>query len=545
VETLLGDDLFRQIAGVLLVSALVGVAAVLLRQPLIVAFIVVGVVVGPSVLGVVEAEDEIALLAEIGIALLLFVVGLKLDLRLIRTIGPVAAAAGLGQVLFTSIVGFGIALALGLDAVTSLYVAIALTFSSTIIIVKLLTDKREVDHLYGRIAVGFLIVQDIVVVVVLIALAAAGGEGGEGLGSRLLEVALYGALLAAAVAVAMRWLLTPILHALARSQELLVLSAVAWAVGLAAIAEAAGLSREVGAFVAGVALASTPYREVLGARLASLRDFLLLFFFIDLGAGLDLTLLDEQIAPALVFSVFVLVGNPLIVLVILGAMGYRAGVSFRAGLTVAQISEFSLILAAVGLSLGHIDRDAVGLVTTVGLITIGVSTYMILNSDRLYERLAPVLRVFERAKPTAGERIALDTGAVSPRVVVFGLGRYGGEVANGVRKGGEPVLGVDYDPAALKAAARRGIPVFYGDVEDPELPGVLPLHEARWVVSTVRRLDENLSLLHALRAHGYGGRIAVAADGDEDRRELERAGADLVLLPFADAAGRLVEALGE
>lgn len=155
---------FFELATLLALAAAVGFVGLLLRQPLIIAFIAVGMLAGPSALGIVRSHESIELLAELGIAVLLFLVGLKLDLKLIRTLGVVALATGLGQVAFTSIVGFSIRLALGLDAVTTLYVAVALTFSSTIIIVKLHSDKREVDSLHGRIALGFLIVQDLVVV---------------------------------------------------------------------------------------------------------------------------------------------------------------------------------------------------------------------------------------------------------------------------------------------------------------------------------------------------------------------------------------------
>ena len=171
------SDVFTEIAVLLLVAAVIGAIGVRLRQPLIVAFIAVGILVGPSVLGWVSANDQVDLLAQLGIALLLFVVGLKLDLHIIRTMGPVALATGLGQVLFTSVIGYFIAIALGMTSVTALYVAVALTFSSTIIIVKLLSDKREVDALHGRIAIGFLIVQDIVVVLVMIGLTALGETG--------------------------------------------------------------------------------------------------------------------------------------------------------------------------------------------------------------------------------------------------------------------------------------------------------------------------------------------------------------------------------
>ena len=353
------SDVFTEIAVLLLVAAVIGAIGVRLRQPLIVAFIVVGILVGPSALGWVSADDQVDLLAKLGIALLLFVVGLKLDLRIIRTMGPVALAAGLGQVIFTSVVGYFIAIALGLPPVTALYVAVALTFSSTIIIVKLLSDKREGDALHGRIAIGFLIVQDIVVVLVMIGLTALSeADDAAGLVWEAIEVLLKGGLFIATIGLLMRYVLTPLLHQLARSPELLVLFAIAWAVALGAAGVYLGFSKEVGAFLAGVSLASTPYREAIGARLVSLRDFLLLFFFIDLGAGLELATLGAQVVPAIVLSLFVLIGNPLIVMIILGLMGYRKRTGFLAGLTVAQISEFSLILGALGLSLGHIDAGS-------------------------------------------------------------------------------------------------------------------------------------------------------------------------------------------
>ncbi|HEX21851.1 MAG TPA: sodium:proton exchanger, partial [Chromatiales bacterium] len=285
-------DVFTEMAVLLLLATVIGAIGVRLRQPLIVAFIAVGILVGPSVFGWVSANDQVDLLAKLGIALLLFVVGLKLDLHIIRSMGLVALATGLGQVFFTSVVGYFIAIALGMTPVTALYVAVALTFSSTIIIVKLLSDKREVDTLHGRIAIGFLIVQDIVVVLVMIGLAALGeaadAADAAALGREAVEVLIKGGLFIAAIGLLMRYVLTPLLHQLARSRELLVLFAIAWAVALGAAGGYLGFSKEVGAFLAGVSLASTPYREAIGARLVSLRDFLLLFFFIDLGAGLEL-----------------------------------------------------------------------------------------------------------------------------------------------------------------------------------------------------------------------------------------------------------------
>lgn len=535
------NDVFADIALVLLVAALVGAVAVRLHQPLIVAYIVVGVLVGPTGIGLVEPNEAITLLAEIGIALLLFVVGLKLDLGLVRRVGPVAVAAGLGQVVFTSVIGFGIGLALGMSTVTALYVAVALTFSSTVVIVKLLSDKGEIEELHGRIAIGFLIVQDIVVIVVMIALTTFGSSDPDrSLATEVGRVILGASALFVALAVLMRWVLTPLLHRLAHSSELLVLFAIAWAVIFAAIADAVGLSNAVGAFLAGFSLASTPFREAIGARLVSLRDFLLLFFFIDITAAMSFADAWAQVPEALVFSIFVLVGNPLIVMIILGGMRYRKRVSFLAGLTVAQISEFSLILAALGLRLGHIDDDTVTLITIVGLVTIALSTYMIMYSHTLYAAFAPYLGVFERTPPVIGP-LTDDDGHRQPEVVVLGLGRYGSRVVEGLVERGMRVLGVDLDPRALARWEERGVDVLYGDLEDPELPTLLPLEGASWVVSTIRRADANLALLHALRHHGYTGRIAVAAHRRADAERLRYAGAHRVLLPYASAAREVVE----
>ena len=485
----------------------------------------------------VELRTEIELFARLGIALLLFVVGLKLDLHVIRTVGPVALASGLGQVVFTSAVGYLIALLLGMPHVTALYVAVALTFSSTIIIVKLLSDKREVDALHGRIAVGFLIVQDIVVVLVMIGLTALGQTGEEGihLGWEALKILLKGAAMLLTVALLMRYVLPRLMHRLAHSSELLMLFAIAWAVLGASAGDALGFSKEVGAFLAGVSIASTPYREQVVARLISLRDFLLLFFFIELGAALDLGALGAQLGASAVFSLFVLIGNPLIVMAIMGYMGYRKRTGFLAGLTVAQISEFSLILAALGLSLGHLQQETVGLITLVGLITISASTYMILYSHALYERLAPWLSLFERKTPHR-ELDSQHYDDADFDVLLIGLGRYGAALAANLREQGCRLLAVDFDPGAVQQHIRDGYRVHYGDAEDPEFVASLPLARVRWVVSTVRDRAINRMLMHGLRQQDYRGRIAVAASSRQDARSLEQAGADMVLIPYADAA---------
>jgi len=427
---------------------------------------------------------------------------------------------------------------LGLAPVTAAYVAVALTFSSTIIIVKLLSDKGEVDELHGRIAIGFLIVQDIAVVVAMIALTAIDTATGTPPIQQVLEVLLRGAVLLGGLGAVMRWVLPRVVHRMARQSELLVLFAIAWAVGLASVTVWLGFSEEVGAFLAGVALASTSYREAIGGRLVPLRDFLLLFFFLDLGSTLELGLAGEQILAATVLSVFVLVGNPLIVMAIMGTMGYRKRVSFLAGLTVAQISEFSLILAALGRDLGYIDPGTVGLITTVGIITITASTYLITYSHQIYARLEPLLDVFERRQPSPEPRAAT---AASPQVIVVGLGRFGREIVDELLPLGLDILVVDFDPLRIRAWQEQlQVEMMYGDAEDPELPAALPLHHVSWVISAVRTVDANVAVVKHLRSCGFAGSIAVVAHTDAEATELQEAGADLAVNLFRTSAQPII-----
>jgi len=357
------------------------------------------------------------------------------------------------------------------------------------------------------------------------------------------KVFAYGALMLGAVALFVRHLANPLMARLARAPELLVTFAIGWAAMLAALGHYLGFGKELGGLLAGVSLASTPVREMIAARLASLRDFLLLFFFISLGASLDLSALTAVVVPALVFAAFVLVGNPLIVLAIMGAMGYRKRTGFLAGLTVAQISEFSLIFMALGVSLGHAPQSALGLVTLVGLATIAVSTYMITHSHRLYTWLEPLLGVFERRRPRGGFKDDAQPATGSYDAIVFGLGRYGARLAEELRGAGLAVLGVDFDPDTVRRARAVGQDSVFGDASDPEFIAQLPLQGVGWAVCTVpehdlgvTHEDPRLALLRSLRGLGFAGRVAIAAHRDAVAAQLETEGADLVLRPYRDAA---------
>lgn len=543
---------FAEVAVLLVMATAIGLLGIALHQPLIVSFIAVGLIAGPSALNVVHSDAQIDLLAQLGIVVLLFLVGIKLDMKLIRTLGTVSLVTGLGQVAFTSVFGYLIGVALGLDGLTSFYVAVALTFSSTIIIVKLLSDKREIDALHGQIALGFLIVQDLVVVLAMIVLSAIGvGATTEVRGGReVVAVLAAGVGMVTLVIFFVRYIATPLTERLAAAPELLVVFAIAQAAMCAAIGDVVGLGKEVGGLLAGLSLASTPYRETIAARLAPLRDFLLLFFFIALGSALDLSLLGVHVTAAIVFSLFVLIGNPIIVLAIMGIMGYRKRTSFLAGLTVAQISEFSLIFVAMGVSIGHVTEDALGLVTMVGLVTIAASTYMITYSHQLFTFCEPLLGVFERKGTPRETGEAASHGDRSGQVILFGLGRFGTAVGLRLHKRGIRVVGIDFNPLAVRRWHELGLDAQFGDAGDPEIVDALRLQSAAWIVCTVPQQGTGLShedtrstLIQLARSAGFRGRVAVTSHTATEMDALLAYGADVVLQPFQDAADRAVDLL--
>ena len=531
---------FVSVALILALAVAAGAIAKLLRQPVVVSFIIVGILAGPTAFNLVEGAEEIRLFAKFGIAILLFLVGLKLDFHMIRSTGKVALVAGLSQVAFTAAVGFGIAMLFGFEATTAFYIAVALTFSSTIIIIKLIGDKRELDTLYGRIAVGILIVQDILVVAAMVVIVTIGNPGEGSVVTDLVVTLASSAVFLGVIAFASKFVLEKVLDWISKSPELTLLFGVAWAIVLAAISILIGLSMEIGAFVAGVSLASTAYRESLGARMVSLRDVMLLFFFIELGASLTFADALGQLWPAIVLSVFVLVGKPLIVFAIMGWMGYRSITSFRTGVALAQISEFSLILIALGYSLGQVDSAVLSLVTLVAVFTITVSSYLILYTDKLFPLMQGFMHLFERGKASAVDE---ESQSLSYDAIVIGSGRFGTEVISGLISSGSSVLAVDLDPDALARARELGAETLFGDVGDPDFAKMLPIHQTGTLICTAPDRSTNTLLLESLKSLDYGGELYLTALDNQTAEMFAKEDRVTTIRPLKMAANRIVKQL--
>ncbi len=511
-------NLLFEIGVVIIGATLLAYLARLLRQPMVLGYIIAGFVVGPYAAGLITSTETIALLSELGIAFLLFIVGLEIDFKMIRDSGAKAFVMGTGQVVFTAISGFAIATVFRFSAMESFYIAMALTFSSTMIVIKLMSDRGSLDTTCGRLVIGMLLIQDVIAIFILALLPNLGSASLQLLGISVAK----GLVLFAAAYAASKAVLPAILRLSARSTELLFLSAVSWLFSFAFFADFLGYSVAIGAFVAGVSLASSSYKLEVVSRVKSLRDFFATVFFVSLGMQLALPSLSEMVLPAVVFSLFVIIGNPIIVAVIGLMLGYNKRISVMAGLPIGQISEFSLILIALGVRLGHVGSGISAIIVAVAAITITATTYVIKYDERIYR----LLRALFRFKPDRDfERVQKKRYDV----ILCGYNRIGYSIANKLRELGKSFVVVDFDPDVIARLKKESMPCIYGDIGDVELLKRLNLPDAELVVSTVPTIYENELLI---REAQKGRAIAVVTSNQVDAAlRLYNLGANYVILP--------------
>lgn len=523
----MNEQIFIELSIIIIATTLVAGLAKILKQPMIIAYIAAGLLLSPQVLNLVTAHDTIGIFSQLGISFLLFMVGLNLSPKIIKTVGKISVITGLGQILFTSVIGFGIASLLGFAMIEAVYIAIALTFSSTIVIMKLLSDKKDLDTLYGKIAIGFLIVQDIVAMFILIfitSLAESGSVMFVLLQSTLKVIGSIGLTLLIGY-----YVLPKILERIANNIEFVILFSIAWCLALASALHFIGLSIEIGALLAGVSLSISPYRHEIANRIRPLRDFFLLMFFVFLGTKMEFTNFSEYWLPISIFSIFVLIGNPLIVMSLMGYSNYTKRTGFLAGLTVAQISEFSLIIVALGIKMGHITPDILSIVAVTGIITIGGSTYFILYGKKLYKKLSRFLKVFERK----GKKIDEHSGAGSSQYecVLLGYNHIGVSLSKTLKKMKKKYIVVDHDPEIINDLIEKKIPCLYEDVEEGAVFEKINLGKIQLIVSSIKNLDVNIPLIKQIRKGNKKCILIVVSERIEDAIECYEAGANYVIVP--------------
>jgi len=545
-------DLLSSVGLCVSVAALLAFVAHKLKQPLLLAYLLAGVLIGPQIgLRLVDDQKSIETVSEIGLILLLFIIGLELDLNKLLAAGKPVLVTGILQFPLCVALGLAFFLPFGFSAGTGefdlLYLAVCLAMSSTMIVVKLLYDKFELDTLPGRITLGVLVVQDIWAMVVL------------GIQPNLLQPEFAtllgslgkGALLVALAFTVSKTLLPRLFRSVAKTPELVLVGSLAWCFIVAGGASAAGLSREMGALVAGISISTFPYNMDVVAKVVSVRDFFVTLFFVALGMQIPMPTW-EVVGVALLAAAFLTLSRFVVVFPILHAfeLGHRA--SLLPSVNLAQMSEFSLVIATIGVTYHHIGQETVSVLIFVFVFTAVASTYMIGYSHPLQELLAGWLRKVgvKDLDATAPEAPAAPAHA-GKDVVLLGFfveaSALTHEYELNADHGRHPVLDrllvIDFNPQVHAELKRRGIACLYGDVSHMETLRHADIHGAAMVVSTIPdsilKGTDNQRLLKQARRVCPRAKVIVTGNRTASALELYEAGADYVFVPWLHSAARM------
>ncbi|MBU0661281.1 cation:proton antiporter [Patescibacteria group bacterium] len=518
------DTVFSQISILLGITVTVAFVMRWLRQPLITAYLIAGIVAGPFFLNLIGGDRELFdALSQFGVVLLLFVVGLSLNVEHIKKIGRVAVTTGILQVTLTASIGYIIVRALGMGFLSALYLGIGITFSSTIVIIKLLTDKKDMESVYGRYMLGLMIVQDLIALIVMMVLTSMGqGTVGELLIDVLIKMVVVGAL----ILLLARYVVPKLLHNIAKSSEFLFIFTLAWCFGVASLLYKLGFSVELGAVIAGLTLGSSSYQQQISSRIRPLRDFFIVIFFIILGSELSLSNLNHILLPGLTIAIFILIGNPLILYLAFRMQKFTRRNAFLAGTTAAQVSEFGLILLFTGKQLGHIQSVELEIFTFIALVTIIISSYLITYNEQIYKFFIPFFDLFGKDRHRQkDEKIPVYD------VLVFGYHRIGWKVCEALAEKGQTFAVIDFNPDAVQKLKRIGIPAYFGDAADVEFLEQLPFAKVKMVVSTLPEVDDQVTLIKHIRQVSKQIKIIANLYKIESLHELYNAGADYVMMP--------------
>lgn len=527
------EGLLLEFAVLMSVAAILSVIFMALKQPALLAYILTGIIVGP--LGVYKIQDPsiIRAMGEFGIALLLFMIGLEIKLSEFKYVGKVTAIAGIGQILLTFVSSYIISAFLGFSAIVSLYLGACLTFSSTIIIVKFISDKRDTGSLYGRMSIGILLIQDLVAILLLMLLAGFDTQlGGSDIVSNFVIVILKGSLLFGALYYLSKSIFPKILDYVAKSDDSLFLVSIAWVLAVSALVASKfiGFSVEIGGFLAGLSLANSKTNYQIIARAKVLRDFFIVLFFILLGTQITFSSFGKIIIPGIILSSFVLFIKPLLIMFLINILGYKKRTAFLTGIDFGQISEFSLILVFVGNRLGHVSTEVTALVAFIAITTFIFSTYAILDAKRLYA-------VFGKYFPFGKGHDSLEFSSpdtldnIEGHVIVIGGEQMGGAILDTLEDAGKEVVVVDFDPSIVNKLKDKNVHRVFGDISDLDIQARVNIDKADLVISTIGDLEDNLILTKRLKSVNKNANIITMALDNNDAKILYEAGASYVVLP--------------
>lgn len=530
-----GTEIFTQLSIIIVLVTLVSIIAHKFRQPLILGYILTGIIIGalipilPGEIGIHEGTFDI--FADIGIALLLFIIGLGLSVAVFRQLGRVVFLTALFVLISLGSIGYIVVQGAGFSTTEAILMGFALFFSSTIIIVKVLSDKKEQTRLHGQIAIGVILIDDLVATVALLFVAA--GQNGFGI-TELGLLFIKGIILALALIFTSIKILPKLTHYLAKNQELLFLFTIAWGFGIASLFQFVGFSIEVGALFAGVSLAGLPYSQEMASRLRPLRDFFIVLFFIKLGLDLNVDNLASGFVLAIVLSVIVMIVKPLVVMLSLNAFGYTKRTSFKAAINLSQISEFSIILIALARENNLASSELTAVVTIVAVTTIATSTYLMHYDNKILMKLEKRFRFFREQNTHEEER-----KVQKHELILFGYKKGGHEFVKTFKQMRKKYIIVDYNPTVIESLERQHLPFIYGDATDVELLHEIGIKQSRLIVSTITDFSTNEQLVRYVHRVSPKTVIVCHADNYDEATALYRHGATYVMLPHYIGSERI------
>ncbi len=534
------NNIFIQLAVILSLSCALGFVTYKLKLPLLIAYLLTGLILSAILSFDLSKSLVLSFLPDIGIAFVLFLVGMELDLREIKNFGRQILIAGILQVIITSVFGTFIAQSFGFKLTEAIYLGIGLSFSSTIVVVKLLLDKKDLTSLYGKLSLGILLLEDLLAVLILLAMTSVTVFSGFSLAQALpLSVFIFKVFILFSLTLFFsNFILPKIFKSVSDSGELLFLTALAWCFAFITLAQVMGFSILIGAFLAGVALASSPYHFQIQGKVKPLRDFFTTLFFVYLGTRVNFSDLVVVYPVIIVFVLYAVLIKPLIFLLIFGIFGFKKHTMFHTAINLSQVSEFSLIILLVGLKIGIISQSALTVIALSSLLSIVGSSLVISRSNKIYKKLSFVIAFFERQKKIV---VLDDKTELSDHVVLIGAHQVGEHIIRFLQKEKIPFVVLDFNPYQVERLTQEKIPVIFGDMSDPEVLQLLNFQKVRSVISTVPDLHDNKLLIEDLKNLKISAPIIVRADTIKEAKSLYKFGADFVYLPDILTGEFLVE----
>ena len=523
-----------QLMMVVLTATVLAVVARKLKQPVLLAYIVTGLVLGPVMLDIVGETQTLTLMSELGLGFLLFLVGIEMNLDEIRDLLKPISIIAVGQTVLQTGLAFVVPYALGFGLFETFIIALCTVFGATPVIVKLLTEKDELQSLPGKLDVGVLVLQDIYLILI-VALISSGSltQPEQILGTLVKIVGLIAGIGVVSLA-ASRYVLKDVFKRISDNRHAFFIHSIAWAFLLISTAEYLGLSVEVGAFLAGLGLGQLPYREEIKERVRPLTDFFMVIFFSTLGLTLTVENLTAYWAEALAASVVMMAGNFLIMFYLIDRMKFTPRTSFIGSINMTQVSEFSLVVGALAVQQNYIGNDVLGYISLMALFTISSSTYLINYNKEIYQKIEHLLERFE-----SEEKKDIEVETFTDHVVIVGYDRSAERICRKLKERYD-ILVIDKDAGNTQKLSRSPYEYIYGDFKHGEIREGAKIQDAAFVISFVDEKAINIQILED--EEGDAIKI-VSAENFEDATEFYDLGADYVILENVLAGNRVGEYL--